>query len=119
MGHSGKPMQTHLRGRTLYGVHRAEEAINVVRVGMSFEGEKAFGYGLQMLFGFGNEKLKHLVGHFTILRQGVRERSAGKNSRDGLALAHGFAGGGCIGSRRRWKREGIALFEGSDVTRGL
>ncbi len=114
-------METDLRGRTFYGVHRTEEAINVVRIGMAFEGQQAFGYGLQMLFGFGNEKFKDLIGHFTILRQRVRERSGRENRRDRLALAHGFDAliRGCFSGRRRRKRESIALLECGDVARSL
>src|SRR5690242_20965475 len=92
-------------------MHRAEEAINVVRIGMSLQSEQALGHGLQMLFGFGNEELKDLIGHLTILRQRVRKRSSGKNRWNGLALAEGFVGG-CISSGRGRKRKGVALFEG-------
>src|SRR6185437_15447405 len=114
-------METDLRGRTFYGVHRTEEAIDIVRVGMAFEGQQALGYCLQMLFGLGNEKFKDLIGHFTILRQRVRERSGGENRRDGLAFAHRFDAliPGCVSGRRRRKRERVALLECRYVARSL
>ncbi len=68
-----KTMQAHLRGRALYRVHRAEQAIDVFRVGIGFEREQTFRHGLQVLFGFGNEKFQDFVRNFAILRQMVNE----------------------------------------------
>ena len=85
MGHGGEPVQTDLRGRTFHGVHRAEQAINVVRIGMALERQQAFGDRLQMFLGFGNKELKNFVGDFAILREAVNKRSAREYGRNGFA----------------------------------
>ena len=118
MRHGGKPVQTHLRGRTLHRVHRAEQAINFVRVRMSFEREQAFGDGLQMLFGFGNEEFENFVGNFAILRKRDRQaKRPGKppewaRPRPAIRRPRSI---GVSGSRRGRKCERVALLESCDV----
>ena len=69
MGDGGEAVEADLRGGALHGVHGAEEAVDIFRVGIGFEREQAFGDGLEMLFGFGNEKLQDFGRDIAILRQ--------------------------------------------------
>ncbi len=64
-------MQSDLRGGAFYRVHGAEEAVDIFRIGIGFEREQAFGDGLEMLFGFGNEKFQDFGRDIAILRQMV------------------------------------------------
>ena len=117
MGHRGEPVQTDLRGGAFYGVHRAEQAIDVVRVGIPLEREQAFGDRLQMFLGFGNEELEHFVGDFAILREAVHERSGREDGRNGFAGARRVRGRLVFRfcRRRRGKRERVALLERGDI----
>ena len=67
-------MQSDLRGGAFHRVHGAEKAVDIFRVGIGFEREQTFGDGLQVLFGFGNEKFEDFRGHFAILRQMIDKR---------------------------------------------
>ena len=74
VGDGRKPMQADLRRRTFHRVNGAEQAIDSSAFGLRFESEQAFGHGLQMLFGLGNEKFENFVRHFAILRQVIGKR---------------------------------------------
>ena len=117
MGHRGEPVQTDLRGGAFDGVHRAKQAIDLVRVGISLEREQAFGDRLQMFLGFGNEELEHFVGDFAILREAVRERSGREDGRNRFASARRVRGRLVFRfrRRRRGKRERIALLESDNI----
>ena len=114
----GKPVQAHLRGGAFYRVHRAEQAIDFVRVRIPLEREQAFGDRLQMLLGFGNEEFEHFVGDFAILREPVaRTKWPGTLPESVRPYPDESAAGSLSvsGRRRRWKRECVALLERDDV----
>ena len=117
-----EPVQADLRGRAFHRVHRAEQAVNVVRVGIAFERQQAFGDGLQMFFGLGNEELENFVRDIAILRQAIDVRNSRENFGNGFAASRsrpastfGFG----IRGRRSGECKCVALLERGDVVGGF
>ena len=114
-------MQTHLRRRAFDGVHRSKQPVDIVRIGIALESEQAFGDGLQVLFGFGDEKFEDFIGHFVIRGKPVNE---GRPREDGW---DGFARTGSLRDRligrfrdgRGRKRKCVPLAESGEIARCL
>ena len=69
MGHRGDAMEADLRRRPFHRMHRAEQAVDVVRIRIGFESQQAFRHGLQVLFGFRYEEFENFVRDVSICRQ--------------------------------------------------
>ncbi len=115
MRNSGDALPAHLRSRTFYSVHGAEEAVNVLFVRLRLQRQQAIGDDLQMLLNFGDEELQHFVGNILVgqqLRHIFNETFGRSRRRRGLrhrrrCRIHGRcrrSGGGGYGCRHRRNR---------------
>jgi len=62
-------LQPYLRRRALDGVHGAEQAVDVLGVGIRLERQQALGDRLQMLLRFGDEEFQDLGGNIAVRGQ--------------------------------------------------
>ena len=73
MRYDGAAVHSDLRGRAFHRVHRAEQPVDIFGVRIALERQQAFGYGLEMFLGFGDENFEHLCGNIAVLGKGIDE----------------------------------------------
>jgi len=101
-------------------VNGAKEFIDLLRIVVAFQRNKAIADDLEVLFRFRLEEFKDLVRHFFVQRQRVKVGARRCSGNGPIELLHNeslthFRLGKIQWRWFRWKREAIALLENGDI----